>query len=135
LSIPLLAAGAVLLSAPDAAHACSCDAMPAREKLRQSDAAVIAKLRKVVPITESTSKFVYRARKVFKGKRRFDRGDRLRIESSNFGASCGLPQRKRRYGLFLNRFRGRWSASLCTVTSARAMRRAARRTGYAKVGC
>jgi hypothetical protein len=140
-SLPVLLL--VCLVGAEQALACSCAPISAKRQFRQSDAAVIARLVDRIPRTDGggevvgpgSSDFVYRVKRVFKGKRRLDRGDKLTIRSSNDGASCGLPKRERRYGLFLERVKRRYTASLCSVVSPRKMRRAARRAETEAAGC
>jgi hypothetical protein len=72
---------------------------------------------------------------VLKGRHRIDR-PRLVIRSSLDSAACGLSQAHRRYGLLLDRFRGRWSASLCSEMGPRALRALARgEDPYARPYC
>jgi hypothetical protein len=134
------AAGATLGGAANAV-ACSCT-YPGPESIRASDAAVVAKLIEVVPERDNAGEgagspspaydeadFRYRIKRVFKGRHRLERGDRLTIASTTSGAACGLPtQERRRYGLLLSRNQSarRWQANLCTVTSPGRLRELAR---------
>jgi hypothetical protein len=126
----------VLIAAPDA-QACSCAPVKMRAAFRQSDAAIIGKLRDVRPIEDAASKraggnpvasgqrnFIYRIRRVYKGEWRIEVGSRVAVRSSRYGASCGLPRHPRRIGLFLERRRGRWTSNLCWVVPAQRMRKA-----------
>jgi len=124
----LVAAG--VLAVPASAAACSCAGGSPGERLRASDAAVIAKLKHVEPISGNAygqADFTYRVRRVFKGRHQYDlrAGDRLVIRSYLSEATCGLPQQKRLYGLLLYESRRGLSANLCTVISPAALRRAA----------
>jgi hypothetical protein len=136
----IVAAVATLGGAADAL-ACSC-APAGRDAIRASDAAVVAKLIEVVPDRDNAgegaaspspayreAEFRYRIKRVFKGRHRLERGDRLTISSTTSGAACGLPTQERRmYGLLLSRNRSaqRWQANLCTVTTPRQLRELAR---------
>ncbi len=52
------------------------------------------------------------------------RGNRIKVRSARSEATCGLPSdRGVRYGLFLRRKNGRWTAGSCDVVAPRAMRR------------
>ena len=130
-----LAAAGLLPAA--SASACSCAPLT-RASYEAADAAVIARLVEVVPVGSQASRagepvgigegrFKYRVRRVFKGPDSLHRGKRFTIRSSMSGASCGLPQRRKRYGLLLerDRRRHRWTASSCSVTSPSEMRRLA----------
>jgi hypothetical protein len=130
---------AALIAAPDA-DACSCASVKIRQAFRQNDAAIIGKLRDVRPIGGAASEragndavapgqrnFIYRIRRVYKGERRIEVGSRLAVRSWSSGALCGLPRRPRRIGLFLERWRGRWTSTLCSAIPAQRMRRAGER--------
>ena len=118
------------LAGADRAAACSCVPVDA-QSLRKSDAAVIAKLKRIEPIGQAEgspapgagqARFVYRVRRSLKG-RRLDRGEHFSVRASTSGASCGLPTGVgRRYGLLLGRESGRWTASLCSVLEPEALR-------------
>lgn len=137
--------GAALLGVGAAeASACSC-AGPApgdeesfyRQALKRSDGAVKAKLlrRREVPDSSAGPSFgpgsvilTYRIRRVFKNQRRLSKGDRLRIETSGDGASCGIGSRPGRVdGLLLYRAGGEWTSNLCSLAPPRELRRASRR--------
>jgi hypothetical protein len=95
---------------------------------------VIARLVAIRNKSDQSGDFVYRVKRVFRGKGRWDPEDRLIIRSSLEGSACGLPHRRKRYGLFLDhRLHGenRWDASLASVVTPREMRRAARRSDAA----
>jgi hypothetical protein len=116
---------AALIAAPDA-EACSCAPVKMRQAFRQSDAAIIGKLRDVRQVEAGFGQrnFIYRVRRVDKGERRIDVGTRIAVRSRGSEASCGLPRHPRRIGLFLERRNGRWTSNLCSTVSARKMRRA-----------
>ena len=106
------------------AAACSCANTPPRTLLRSADAAFVGRLVKVrtVDATNGTANFYYRVQHVYKGKRRLSRR-RVVVRSNLSGASCGLPRGKgRRYGVFLNRSKGRWHSNLCLVVTPSEMR-------------
>jgi hypothetical protein len=132
---------AALIAAPDA-DACSCASVKIRQALRQNDAAVIGKLRDVRPIGGAASEragndavapgqrnFIYRIRRVYKGERRIEVGTRIAVRSWGSEASCGLPRRPTRIGVFLNRKRRHWTSNLCWTVPAQRMRRAGERRG------
>ena len=124
LSAIVVAAGVALL-APGSAAACSCLPL-SPERVRSSDAAVIAKLERVrADDSGLDGTFVYRVRRALVGGR-LERGDRLRVQSALNSAACGLSQQRRRYGLVLDRDSGRWSTSLCSQTTPDALRALAR---------
>jgi hypothetical protein len=112
----------VWLAAAGQAGACSCLPLTP-ETVEQADAAAIATL---VDVRQDGGQarvgvFTYDVGRVLEGRRRLDR-DRIRVRSPLDSAACGLPRAKGRYGLVLNRHRGRWSSSLCTVTSPEGLR-------------
>jgi hypothetical protein len=116
----------------ESAQACSCAAREGPLSLKGEDAAVTARLlevRRESPGSDQAT-FRYKVRRVFKGRHEYGlhRGKRLAIESSIYGASCGLPRNRRRlYGLILYEHRGELQSGLCHVTTPRALRRAAER--------
>jgi hypothetical protein len=127
----------VVLIAPPQAEACSCVGVKMGEAFRKSDAAIIGKLRDVRridgaasmrggegPVGSGKRDFIYRVRRVYKGGRRIEVGTRLAVRSSSSGTSCGLPRRRVRIGLFLDRKRRHWTSNLCSTVTAESMRRA-----------
>lgn len=135
MTVALLAVGAAQ------AQACSC-AGPAvgqerefyLEKLKRSDGAVVVKVLNVKRIeitdgdfTRFDARYTLRVRRAFKRFGQFPRGRVLRITTSADGATCGLGLGVGRVqGLFLYRYRGRLTSSLCSQVSRRDLRRAAR---------
>jgi hypothetical protein len=128
LAIPLLAA--------ESAMACSCVALSPAEKLKQADGAFVGRLlaiREVNPPAEGEPigsgdpvDYVYRVGKVYKRGPGLHRGNRVRVRSARYGASCGLPRgRGRLYGLFVQRENRRWHGNLCMTATPAQMRRAA----------
>jgi hypothetical protein len=126
----------VLIGAPQA-EACSCMGVKMGEAFRKSDAAIIGQLRDVRridgaasirggegPVGSGQRNFIYRVRRVYKGERRIQVGQRLAVRSSSSEASCGLPRRHARIGLFLDRNRRHWTSNLCSTVTAESMRRA-----------
>ncbi len=126
----------VLIGAPQA-EACSCVGVKMGEAFRNSDAAIIGKLRNVRridgaasmrggdgPVGSGKRDFIYRVRRVYKGERRIEVGKRLAVRSSSSEASCGLPRGRARIGLFLDRNRRHWTSNLCSTVTAESMRRA-----------
>jgi hypothetical protein len=142
-AVALIALGGALLGA-ESAQACSCAYIPPKQQLRAADGAVVARLVALRPDEPPeadgdlqpvgwAADYVYRIGRVLKRGPGLRRGRRLVIRSYTDG--CGLPDRKRvRYGLFLDRRRGRWEASLCSVVSPAQMRRAAGDAGAAGGG-
>ncbi|MEA2332955.1 MAG: Tissue inhibitor of metalloproteinase [Thermoleophilaceae bacterium] len=129
--LALVAASGALLIAADAALACSCVAIPAREKLEQADGAVVARLLSVKRLDDGDetvssadrTNYVYRVGRVYKGRPRLARGRRLTVRSAYESASCGLSNRVGVLtGLFLHRRGGRWHAGACDEVSPRDMR-------------
>ena len=108
------------------------------------DAAVTARLIDVEPVqrrgggvepSSDKAKFTYRILRVYKGSRRYNlrEGEKLRLENSTDGGSCGLPSKEgKRYGLMLDEFRGELNTSSCGVRSPEQLRRAAQRSGNAR---
>jgi hypothetical protein len=146
ITVAFIAAVALCLIGAEQAAACSC-AGPTkdqtveeyvRERAKQSDGVVIAKLLRVKkhpgasPFGEAT--FTYLVKRSFKHLKRLPAGKRIRIDSSLSSASCGLPQREgRRTGMFLERFEGHWASSLCSLIDAGALRAAYRGKGASRL--
>ncbi len=125
------------LAAAQSAMACSCVTVPAGEKLRQSEAAVVARLLEVRPVeggdnapsSADPTDFVYRTGRVVKGRSRLRKGRRLIVRSARDDASCGLSGRVGQLtGLFLARDEDRWTSGSCQEVAARQMRRLVRST-------
>ena len=122
-----LVATVVLLTASEA-MACSCAGASMKRMFRSSDGAVVARLISVEDINDQRASYHYRILRVYKARKRLERGDDLVIEAASYGAACGLPRHtQRKYGLFLYREDGEWAANLCTVVEAWRMRRAGER--------
>jgi hypothetical protein len=86
---------------------------------------VTARLLEVKPVGQSLyADFVYRIRRVVKGRPVLRRGRRLKVRSFGGDSICGLPRHGRRtIGLFLDRDDGRWHSNLCSTIPAKQMRR------------
>jgi hypothetical protein len=99
--------GLGLLAFAGSAQACSCAPMRAGDALRRADAAVVAKLLKVVPRDRSRADYRYLVQRVYKVDRGLERGAVISVRSARGGAACGLPEGiGRRYGLLLEAPRG-----------------------------
>lgn len=134
--VAAVAAALASLAVAEQALACSCVPLDPRERLESSDGAVIGRLVDVVARPRSaTAGYVYRVKQVYRGKRRLEPGQLLRVRSARDSAGCGLPTQRRRYRLFLERGRGPWTSNLCSITSPREMRRAARGEAAAAGAC
>jgi len=136
-----LAALIAPLVAAAPALACSCVA-PDKPTLQGSAAAATARLIEVR--REGNGQrvdLVYKLLRVYKGSGRYHlrEGENLVINTYRSGATCGLPRNKgKRYGLRMYRSHHELSANLCTVMSPKELRRAAERSGNARVadaGC
>ena len=134
-AIAAIVLGAFLLSA-DAAMACSCAPLNAREQLEESDGAFVGRLVAVRVVDppdrgEPTSSgeptdFIYRVGRVYNPGPRLRRGRRVRVRSVRSEVTCGLQHQKGQlYGLFVMRRNHRWHGNLCLTTTPRRMRRAA----------
>lgn len=132
-----LAIGAAVLVLPlagaDAALACSCAPVNVRESIRESDGAFIGRLvavREVDPPAQGEpigsgdpTDYVYRVGRVFNGGPGLRRGNRVRVRSVRFGATCGLPRRRGMLiGLFVERSNRRWHGNLCATATPAEMR-------------
>ena len=119
--------------------ACSCAPQAPAEALRESDAAVVARLVEVMPHGKLHADYRYEVRQVFRGQAAIERGQILTVRSGRSAASCALPRRLNHvYGLFLTRARGRWFGGICGVISPRRMRGVAttqRAVTTARAGC
>jgi len=110
------------------AGACSCAPMEPSEAMRESDAAIVGRLVKVVPRGAMEADYRYEVQRVYRGARMIDRGDVVSVRSSREEAACALPRHTgRRYGLFLTHAEGRWRAGICEVISPRRLWTAAQR--------
>jgi hypothetical protein len=128
LTAALVMLGALAFAA--SAPACSCAPMKPSEALRQSDAAIVGRLVKVVPRGALRADYRYRVRRVYRGRHMIERGQMLSVRSARRAAACALPRRiAHSYGLFLTRAGGRWSSGICGVIEPRKLEEAAKRPG------
>jgi Tissue inhibitor of metalloproteinase len=128
LTAALVMLGALAFAA--SAPACSCAPMKPNEALRQSDAAIVARLVKVVPRGTQRAIYRYEVQRVYRGRHSVERDKMLSVRSARRAAACALPRRiGHRYGLFLTRADGRWSSGICGVIAPRKLEEAAKRPG------
>lgn len=124
------AAGFALLCAlvlAGSASACSCAPQAPAESLRASDAAIVARLVKVVPHGKLHANYRYEVRHVYRGSAAIDKGQMLTVRSGRRAATCALPRRLNHvYGLFLASRWGHWFGGICGVVEPAQMRQAAR---------
>ncbi len=117
-----------LLAFSGSAQACSCAPVGPSEALRQSDAAIVGRLVKVVPRGAMEADYRYEVQRVYRGARMIDRGETVSVRSARRAAACALPHHMdHRYGLFLAHVDGRWRSGLCGVVSPRRLWTAAQR--------
>jgi hypothetical protein len=108
------------------AQACSCAPQAPAESLRESDAAIVGRLVKVVPRGRLHADYRYEVRHVYQGAELIDSSQMLTVRSGRTAAACALPRRLDRvYGLFLSRARGRWFGGICGVIEPDRLRHAA----------
>jgi hypothetical protein len=106
------------------AHACSCVQLDPRTALRSADAAFVGTLvsRKTGLLGLGSTTFTFRVEQVVKG----ELADRVDVESSSSGASCGLEVALgQRIGSLLYREANGWTSSLCSQVDPDALLRAA----------
>lgn len=116
-----------MLVIADGAMACSCAPQAPAKALRESDAAVVARLVKVMPRGKLHADYRYEVRQVYRGAATIEKGRMLTVRSGRSAATCALPRRLNHvYGLFLTRARGRWFGGICGVISPQRMRGVAR---------
>ena len=125
--LPLVAIIGLALQAT--ASACSCAKLPEAKRFKAADAAFTGTLvsrHALDPhsgVQGSGDPFVHRY-----GLDRSYEGRLFRtvwVRTVRDEATCGLPTRHR-IALYLTRVHGHWESDLCSVTTQRAMRRAAR---------
>jgi hypothetical protein len=115
-----------MLVPANGAMACSCAPQAPAEALRESDAAVVARLVKVLPHGKLHADYRYEVRQVYRGEAMIDQGRMLTVRSGRRAAACALPRRLGRvYGLFLARRQGTWLGGICGVIEPRRLRHAA----------
>jgi hypothetical protein len=117
----------------EGASACSCAPPAPVEALRRSDAAIVARLVKVVPRGRLYADYRFRVRRVYRGARAIERGDTISVRSNRSAAACGLPRRQDRpIGLFLLLDGRRWTAGICSTISPRRLWETAKRSSSEK---
>lgn len=105
--------------------ACSCAPQAPAESLQDSDAAVVARLVKVVPRGRLHADYRYEVRQVYRGSG-IEKGRMLTVRSGRRAAACALPRRLDHvYGLFLVRRQSSWLGGICGVIEPRRLRHAA----------
>lgn len=108
------------------APACSCAPQTPAESLRQSDAAIVGRLVKVMPRGRLHADYRYEVSRVYRGREMIQRGQMLSVRSARRAAACALPRRLgHRYGLFLIRGAGHWLSGICGVIEPRRLWHAA----------
>jgi hypothetical protein len=108
------------------AWGCSCAPQAPAESLRESDAAIVARLVKVLPRGRLHADYRYEVRQVYRGRKTLEPGQMLTVRSGRRAAACALPRRiDHEYGLFLTQLHGRWSGGICGVIEPRRLRHAA----------
>jgi hypothetical protein len=114
-----------MLVLADGAMACSCAPQAPAEALEESDAAVVARLVKVLPQGRLHADYRYEVRQVYRGNG-IDKGQMLSVRSGRRAATCALPRRLDHvYGLFLAHRQGKWFGGICSVVEPRRLRHAA----------
>jgi hypothetical protein len=118
------------LALPATASACSCAKLPEAKRFKAADAAFTGTLvsrHALHPdpggVESSGDPFVHRYRLDHRYKGRLSRTVWVRTVRDE--STCGLPT-PHRIALYLTRVRGHWEGDLCTVTTKRALRTAAR---------
>jgi hypothetical protein len=126
------------------AQACSCAPQAPAESLRESDAAIVGRLVKVVPHGRLHADYRYEVRHVYRGAEMIGSAEMLTVRSGRKAAACALPRRLDHvYGLFLGRAEGHWFGGICGVVEPRRLRHAAqgqprvyrRASGQGAAGC
>jgi hypothetical protein len=122
--VAIVVLGALLFSS--GAQACSCIERTPRQALREADAAVVARLVKVVPANGYSAQYRYLVRRAYKRGAGIRAGETISVRSGVNGASCGFPiDEDRWYGLFLYRSENRWTGGLCGLVAPRQLAAAA----------
>lgn len=134
----------VVFAAAGSAQACSCAPQAPAQSLRESDAAVVGRLVRVIPQGDQHADYRYEVRHVYRGAESTQVGETMTVRSGRKAAACALPRRLDRvYGLFLSRAHGRWFGGICGVVEPRRLRHAAqnqpriyrRSSGQGASGC
>jgi hypothetical protein len=105
--------------------------MAPAEAMRRADAAIVAKLVKVVPRGRLRADYRYRVSRVYRGTGTIARDEVISVRSANRTSACGLPRRQENpVGLFLLRDERRhWTAGICSTIAPQRLSRVAKR-GY-----
>jgi hypothetical protein len=118
------------LAVPATAAACTCAKLPEAQRFKAADAAFTGRLvsrHAIDPdpggVEGSGDPFAHRYRLIHRYKGRLFKTVWVRTVRDE--SSCGVPTR-RRIALYLVRVHGHWEGGLCSVTTSRAMRAAAR---------
>jgi hypothetical protein len=126
------------------ARACSCAPQAPARSLRESDAAIVGRLVKVVPRGGLHADYRYEVRHIYRGADLVGPAGTMTVRSGRRAAACALPRRLGHvYGLFLERAGGRWFGGICGVVEPRRLRHAAqsqprvyrRSLGQGPAGC
>ncbi len=126
MSTALLSVALVGMVLVGSAAACSCAPQAPAESLRDSDAAVVARLVKVLPHGKLHADYRYEVRRVYRGGAMVEKGQMLTVRSGRRAATCALPRRLNHiYGLFLARRQGHWFGGICGVIEPRRLSHAA----------
>ena len=126
LSTALLSVALLAMVWAGSASACSCAPQAPAESLQESDAAVVARLVKVLPQGRLRADYRYEVRQVYRGRATIEPGQMLTVRSGRRAAACALPRRLDHvYGLFLVRRQGHWLGGICGVIEPRRLRHAA----------
>jgi hypothetical protein len=123
----MIVAVVAMLVLADGAMACSCAPQAPAEALEESDAAVVARLVKVLPHGRLHADYRYEVRQVYRGQASIAQGQMLTVRSGRRAAACALPRRLGHvYGLFLARRQDHWFGGICGVIEPRRLRHAVR---------
>jgi len=124
----LLSVALVGLALAESAGACSCAPQAPAESLQASDAAIVARLVKVLPRGRLRADYRYEVSHVYRGQGAIEPGGMLTVRSGRRAAACALPRRlDHEYGLFLVRSQGHWLGGICGVIEPRRLWHAAQR--------
>ncbi|HEY2333479.1 MAG TPA: hypothetical protein VGH58_00530 [Solirubrobacterales bacterium] len=126
LSTALLSVALVGMALAGSADACSCAPQAPAESLKESDAAIVARLVKVLPHGRLQADYRYEVLHVYRGRGKVEAGRMLTVRSGRRAAACALPRRpNHRYGLFLARRNDHWFGGICGVIEPGRLRHAA----------
>lgn len=134
-----LAVVALLVLAGEA-FACTCFAQPAKQRLKQADAAVDVKVlsvRRPEPVHMGGDRYHYpqyvatvKLLRVYKGPPRLREAETAKIKLGQAINSCAIDLAEgKRYGLLPRKSGRTWSAGLCDLIGRKELRRAAKGKG------